>query len=497
MRLPTGLAELLLAVFVQQTLCSFLDTSNYITGLIGKELTMYTSAFPNDRIVYYPQTQTIKILNKAAIKTQSFLLSMGVRLGGFGSRFMLIIGVTPDGKPLLLCMNTAQKVLPCDTRQGPPLNVQYWNIRKKPGGFQINAEGTNLCLQHASDEGDIRGWECNNSLEQRFDFFDLEEDEVYKSAFGGPLGGIPGVGELGNLVGKFGSALGGLRAKASSLGKQLGSSGMLGGLANWGNKMRSQVNAGGLSKALFGKGREGAGFGSSGFDGQGMSSGSGRPGGFKGSGGWGLNFKRPGMAGSARNFGAGDFQGFYGIGGKRGYGESGKPGGYSGTEGFGAHGEAPGQHSQEHGSKTESEIWRPGQMFNRFKHSFNDEESSSQNKPDVSGQGFFKNYQNKFAHMLKSVGNRIKKHGKKNMKSEASGDHTDEGGYREPGDDDETWNMPSLGGRYKRMLANKRWLKKRDLVQDKTALFDSLKEDYGMPWRRGRFRTLSAYSHSR
>jgi len=337
-----------------------------------------------------------------------------VRLGGFGSRFMLIVGADPARGPLFLCMNAGQMVLPCDGQQGPPVNVQYWKIKKKPGGFQINAEGTNLCLQHASDEGDLRGWACNNSPEQRFDFFDLGEDEVYKSVFGGSLGGSSGIGGPGNLKGMFGSAYRFLRAKASGLGGQMGFGGGFGGLGKWGNGMHSRTNPRRRPKMPFEKGKKEKGYRNLGFGGRGMSNRSGRFGGFGGRGGWGLGSKRSSMAGSAENLEVGDSEG-----------------------------------------------------------------DSSQGEPHHPGQDSMK-YR--------------KRRDKKNEMSEG---HTDEGGYREPEDDGRSWKMPSLGGRYRRTLANKKWLRKRDLVRDQTALFDSFKEDYGMPWRRGRFRTLTAYAYSR
>lgn len=157
------------------------EWDNYLESLVGKDVTIYPSAYPSYRMVYNNNTVTMRILNTASILQHKSQIGLAMRLNKEDGLYLLEIKPSFKGmtESLFVC-RTSIAVIPCRPTD-PQFPDRKWEIQRSSNGYSIKLRGTGQCMQRATTEGHIHTRDCSSSAdEQKFDFFLPKNDPVYK-----------------------------------------------------------------------------------------------------------------------------------------------------------------------------------------------------------------------------------------------------------------------------------------------------------------------------
>jgi hypothetical protein len=166
------------------TSCGKTAHGNYLESIVGKKLTIYSSSFPNDRLVFDKEGYTLRMLNKESIRAQKAAVGMSVEILQEGpNKFRMRLGEV-NGVEVYICLWRTHAVSPC-TKNDNNDYAWYWEIDRQINGFQIKAVGQDRCVQQKTAEGHVEGTACRDIPGQKFDFVELEKDEIYRDIFTG------------------------------------------------------------------------------------------------------------------------------------------------------------------------------------------------------------------------------------------------------------------------------------------------------------------------
>lgn len=167
--------------------------SDYLEAILGKEISIYNSTYPNDRVVMDRKNHTIRMFNREAVRASREHLSMVALIEQRGSGVYKIRLKTdsPESGEYFLCLKEMHAIVPCTSSSSGRLEKE-WHITRTVNGFKIRARGTDRCLQQKTEEGHMHGVVCNEpSPEQKFDFIEVAKDPLYRSIMG--YSGDPGI----------------------------------------------------------------------------------------------------------------------------------------------------------------------------------------------------------------------------------------------------------------------------------------------------------------